>query len=432
MPHRATNPADADSTPVDAIDHDAIDQSGAHAHDDGDPNGDGHRRDAEGTDVAAERPAPPGAPTMQATGARRLDRHRLVRAGVFAWSVLGLCALLVVFLTVLGMFRLVVVPLLIALFPAALLSPISGWLKDRGWPPIVAAATVVVTFLVLLVSLLGLLAWLIAGQFGDVLETVEVAYDDIRGWTDDRFGWNLPAIEELIDQTREWATGLDVGSTASSVAFTTIEVLSGILLSLIALFFYLKDGDRMVGVALQLTPERLRNDVAEVLRRVWATLGGYFRGQIVVAAVDAVFIGIGLAILGVPLAVPLALLVFFGGLFPIVGAFTAGAIAVLVALVDGGVGLAVAVLVLNVVVQQLEGNLLEPLIVGRATHVHPLLILASLTAGAVTIGILGAFLAVPIAASLVRAVSYVLERDPELDVQYDAELPKLEDHVPTA
>ncbi len=387
--------------------------------------------------AAAGDPVPTGGPTAHArtrheTLARRLDRHRLVRAGVFAWSIVGLCVLLVLFVMMLGMFKLVIVPLIIALFPAALLSPISGWLKDHGWPPLLAAATVVLNFLVLLLGVLGLLGWLIAGEFGDVLETVEVAYADIRTWVSDRFGWDLPAIEELIESAQNWASDLDAGSTASSVAFTTIEVLSLVLLGLIALLFYLKDGDRMVGVALQVTPEHLRNDVAEVFRRVWATLGGYFRGQIFVAAVDAVFIGLGLLLLGVPLALPLAVLVFFGGLFPIVGAFTAGAVAVLVALADGGIGLALAVLALNVVVQQLEGNLLEPLIVGRATRLHPLLILVALTAGAVTLGILGAFLAVPITACVLRAVSYVIERDPALDVEYDSELPQLDDHVPPA
>lgn len=383
-----------------------------------------------GTDPSADPPVPEGGPTLVATD-RRLDRHRLVRAGVFAWSFVGLCAVFVVFVYLLGMFQLVVVPLLIAVFPAALLSPLSGWLKSKGWPPFIAAATVLLGFLVAFLGLLGSLVWLIADELGDVISTVEVAYADVAEFVSDRFGWNLPAIEELLVNVQDWAMGLDIGSTASSVAFTTVEVLSGILLGVIALFFYLKDGERIVGVALQVTPERLRGDVAEVFRRVWATLGGYFRGQIAVAAVDAVFIGIGLVLLGVPLAVPLALLVFFGGLFPIVGAFTAGAVAVLVALADGGIGLAVAVLVLNVAVQQLEGNLLEPLIVGRATHLHPLLVLGALTAGAVTLGILGAFLAVPITACVVRAVTYVLERDPELAVEYDAELPTLDDHLPS-
>jgi putative heme transporter len=423
MPDHDTRPPD---DPHAANDPEALDDPGATE----DPDATNDPDATDDPDASDERPAPPGGPTMQATNPRRLDRHRLVRAGVFAWSIVGLCAVLILFVNVLGMFKLVVVPLVIALFPAALLSPISEWLKARGWPPMLAAATVVLSFLVALSAVLGVLGWLIAGELGDVLDTVEVAYDDARAWVSDRFGWELPVAQELVENVQNWASDLDAGSTASSVAFTTIEVLSGLLLGLIAVFFYLKDGDRIAGVALQITPQRLRNDVAEVIRRVWATLGGYFRGQIVVAAVDAVFIGLGLFLLGVPLALPLAVLVFFGGLFPIVGAFTAGAIAVLVALADGGIGLALAVLALNVVVQQLEGNLLEPLIVGRATELHPLLILVALTAGAVTLGILGAFLAVPITASIMRAVTYVLERDPELDVEYDAELPQLDDHIP--
>lgn len=375
-------------------------------------------------------PEPPeGGPTMEATGPR-IDHHRLTRAGIFAWSLLGLFGVLVAFIYLLDMFKLVVIPLVIALFPAALLSPLSSRLKRWGFPPLAAAAVVVGGFLVLFFGLLAALVWLIVGELDNLLETLEVAYADVSSWLDDVIGWTPPSIDELVERAQDWAVELEVGQTASSVAFTTVEVLAAILLGAIALLFYLKDGERMTGVALQLTPERRRDDVAEIFRRVWDTLGGYFRGQLLVALVDAVAIGIGLFVLGVPLALPLALLVFFGALFPIVGAFTAGGVAVLVALADGGVGLAVAVLVLNVVVQQLEGNLLEPLIVGRATSLHPLMVLASLTAGAVTLGILGAFLAVPITAAIVRAVTYVLERDPELAVEYDAELPRLDDHVP--
>ncbi|CAN5437671.1 N/A [soil metagenome] len=371
---------------------------------------------------------PEGGPTLKSEG-RPIFRHRLTRAGIFAWSILGLFATLVVFIYLLDMFKLVVIPLVIALFPAALLSPISGRLKRWGFPPLAAAALVVVVFLVGFFGLFVALVWLIAGEFDNLIETLEIAYEDLSEWINDTIGWAPPSIDELIEQVQNWATDLEVGQTATTVAFVTFEVIAGILLGAIALLFYLKDGDRMAGVALQVTPERLRDDVAEIFRRVWNTIGGYFRGQLVVALVDAIAIGIGLFLLGVPLALPLAMLVFFGGLFPIVGAFTAGAVAVLVALADGGLGLAIAVLILNVAVQQLEGNLLEPLIVGRATQLHPLLILASLTAGAVTLGILGAFLAVPITAAIVRAVTYVLERDPELAVEYDAELPELDDYT---
>lgn len=373
-------------------------------------------------------PEPPSRPHV--TTKLPLEQHRLVRAGVFLWSIVGGVAVLLIVIYVLGIFRLVVIPLLIALFPASLLSPVSARLKRAGLPPFAASAIVLLPFLVGFVGLFGSLIWLVAGEFDDLRATLEAGYADVARTANDRFGWNLPSINVLLDEVQEWVSDLDVGSTASSVAFATLEMLSGVLLGLIALFFYLKDGERIAGVMLQLSPTGMRDDVAEVLRRVWETLGGYFRGQIAVAAIDAVFIGLGLVVLGVPLAVPLALLVFFGGLFPIVGAFAAGAVAVLIALAHDGLGLAVAVLVLNVLVQQIEGNLLEPLIVGRATQLHPLLVLTSLTAGAVTMGIFGAFIAVPVTASLVRGLTLVLQREPELAVEPGAEVPDLDDHVP--
>ena len=362
-------------------------------------------------------------PLMRARLTIPLSRHRLARGGVFAWSVIGLLLLLAVALRVLDALSLVVVPLVIALLPAALLAPISERLKARGLPPALVATVLVLTFLFGFVGLLAGIGWLVANELTDIVETLQDAYSEIAGWVNGRFGGTLPEVDELLASIEAWARDLDVGGQAQEVASLTLEVLSGVLLGLVALFFYLKDGDKLAQFALDVTPERLRDDVAEVGRRLWWTVGGYFRGQIIVAAVDAVFIGLGLFVLGVPLALPLTLLVFIGGLFPIVGAFTAGALAVLIALADGGIGLALAVLVLNVVVQQAEGNLLEPLIVGRATQLHPLAVLAALTAGAVTLGILGAFLAVPLLACVVRIVGYVFERDSERAIDPPAETP---------
>ena len=346
-----------------------------------------------------------------------LSEHRLARAGVFAWSTIGLFILLLGVLRILDMVMLVIVPLVLALLPAALLSPLSERGKARGLPPALVAAVLVLVFLFGFIGLLALLGWLIASELGDIVVTLEEAYADIASWLNQQFGLTIPEISDLLETIETWAVELDLADQAMLVAGTTIEILSGILLGLVALFFYLKDGDRLAQFALDLTPARLRDDVAEIGRRLWATIGGYFRGQILVAAVDAVFIGLGLLLLGVPLALPLSILVFIGGLFPIVGAFTAGAVAVLIALAEGGIGLALAVLVLNVVVQQTEGNLLEPFIVGRATQLHPLAVLAGLTAGAVTMGILGAFLAVPLLACIVRIAGYVFEKDSERAIQ---------------
>jgi predicted PurR-regulated permease PerM len=145
-------------------------------------------------------------------------------------------------------------------------------------------------------------------------------------------------------------------------------------------------------------------------RRAWQGLCGYMRGQAIVAAVDAIAIGIGIFVLGVPFALPLAILTFFAGFFPIVGAVTAGALAVLVALAAEGPVTALILLGVVVAVQQLEGNLLEPLVMGRAVHLHPVVILLSLAAGAAVAGIVGAFLAVPLAAAGTAAGSYLWSR----------------------
>jgi predicted PurR-regulated permease PerM len=276
-------------------------------------------------------------------------------------------------------------------------------------PPAAAAGLVLIGFIVALFGTLWLIGWLLVDEAPAVVDAVEDAYEDVVTFAEDRFDVTIPALDEALDRAQEWATGAELGDAGRTVATTTLELLSGFLLLLVALFFYLKDKGKIFRFLVELSPPPAREHVAEVGHRVWATLGGYFQGQLVVAAVDAFFIGLGLVLLGVPLALPLAVLVFFGGLFPIVGAFTAGALAVLVALADAGLGTALAVLVLNVVVQQVEGNLLEPLIVGRVTRLHPLVILAALTAGGVTLGILGAFLAVPVTACVVRAVGYVIE-----------------------
>jgi putative heme transporter len=363
----------------------------------------------------ADRPAeqPPGERRWRPWPSGIVNRDRLVSGGLIAWALLGFLGLIWVAAWFMGHVSLVVIPLVVALFPAALLEPASSFLKRHRFRPALAAATVLGGFLIALVGIISVLAWLIADELDGVVDAVEDGYADIAVWVDERFGIEMPAIEVVLEQLRDWAVGENgLGSEfVTSAAVSTLEWVASVLLGLVALFFYLKDGAKIFAWFTRLFSPRLRDDATEVGNRVWATLGAYFRGQLVVAAVDAFFIGLGLFLLDVPLALPLALLVFFGGLFPVVGAFTAGALAVLVALADQGLVVALIVLALNVAVQQAEGNLLEPLIVGRATKLHPLAVLVALTAGAVTFGILGAFLAVPVVASLKAGLGYLFTRD---------------------
>ena len=349
------------------------------------------------------------------------DRYSwLVRAGRRAWAALGVLALLVLAYLLLREVSVVATPLAIALFPAAVLWPAAAWLKRKGVPSTVVA-------LLLLTSLLGLLAlaiWFVVPRFAAevpaLAESVEEAISDLSELVADT-PFSLPfdvGDGGLADMAQQAAGALggggggDVVDRGLQVARTLGDVATAVVLFLVALFFYLRDGGRIWSGIVSVLPERTRLHADRVSGQLFWTLGAYFRGQLVVALVDAVAIGIGLVILGVPLAMPLAVLVFLGGFFPIVGAFVSGLLAVLVALAGEGLTTALLVLVLVVVVQQAEGNLLEPLILSPVLRLHPFAIILAITVGGVTYGVLGAFLAVPIAACVARVVDYLRGREP--------------------
>ena len=179
---------------------------------------------------------------------------------------------------------------------------------------------------------------------------------------------------------------------------------------LVITFFFVKDGKQMWEWVTKHFDDSRRKDVREIGMRSWATLGAYIRGTALIALVDAVLIGIALIIVGVPLVVPLMLITFIGGFFPVVGAFTAGLVAVLVALASGGFFDALIIGAVITLIQQLEGDLLQPLILGRAVKLHPVVVLLSLTAGGILAGVAGAFLAVPTAAVAATIGNYLRNR----------------------
>jgi predicted PurR-regulated permease PerM len=252
-----------------------------------------------------------------------------------------------------------------------------------------------------------------AAQVGDLEAALSRGLDDLRDAVDwSRLPGSPDGPRELIGSaTSALASGgvLDQGLAAAQ---TLLSVAAGLVLLIVTLFFFIKDGPRIGRALLEWVPSRHRRTASHLGLEVWWTLGAYLRGQLLVATVDAVFIGLGLWLLGVPLALPLAVLVFFGALFPIVGAFVSGLVAVLVALADAGLVTAILTLVLIVVVQQLEGNLLQPVIMGSIVALHPLVIILAVTGGGLLLGIVGAFLAVPTAAIVARIVDHVRGRDP--------------------
>lgn len=303
--------------------------------------------------------------------------------------------------------RLVVLPVLLALFLAAVLMPLCDLLRRLRFPPALAAFVTIVVAGAVIGGLIALLAPEVADELGDVGDSIREGISEITSWLES-IGISQSQIDGAIDNALETlrANAGGIGQSVVTGATVVIEVVAGLLLMIVVLFFLLKDGRGIWAFFVGLLPGRRHADADEIGRRGWTTLTAYLRGITLVALFDAVVIGVALAILGVPLILPLAVLTFFGAFFPLIGAVTAGFVAVLVALVSNGVATALIVLAVIVAVQQLEGDVVYPLVVGRSIRLHALAILLAVTAGAVVAGVVGAFFAVPAVAVAWTAIDY--------------------------
>ncbi|MGX4656956.1 AI-2E family transporter [Micromonospora sp. SCSIO 07396] len=351
-------------------------------------------------------------PEVTAAGVRPSPRQAwgalpwLVRTAV-VWSA---CLVVVVFgCYLLGQVAVLLAPLAIAvavtLFLTALLDPVLLILRRLRVPAALAALLSVLLLLGVLVGV-GVLVWnLTAAQFGELSQQLDEGLQRSRDFVTETLPVSDAQLDKLIGQVRD---GLG-GSTPDPVggARTAAEALGSALLALVLLFFLLKDGRSMWHWVLRRMTGPNRTVAAEAGRVGWRTLGSYSRGTMIIAAIDAIGIGLALVLLGVPLALPLALITFLGGFVPIIGATVAGAVAVLVALAANGPTTALLVLAAVIAVQQVEGNLLEPLIMKRQVQLHPAVILVVVTAGTLIAGIAGAFVSVPIAAVAYRVVDTV-------------------------
>ncbi len=273
-------------------------------------------------------PAPTVAVTVDRGDGAELLRRPVVRSGAYAWALLGLFGTAFVVARVAIVLSLVVVPLVLALFPAAVLAPLVARLTARRVPPALA------TFIAL-----GLAAGVIAGVVAFLVPSVAAQLDGLgqsiqdgiaaveRFLANGPFGLGPIRLETLVARAREQITagGGNLGAGVLGALVAVTETIAGVLFGLVALFFYLKDGGRIAAWLRDLFPESVRDDAAAVGVRAWETIGQYVRGQLFIALVDAALIGIAIVVLGIPLALPLTVLVFVGGLFPIVGAVLAGA-----------------------------------------------------------------------------------------------------------
>ena len=307
----------------------------------------------------------------------------------------------------------VVLPVLVAGLVTALLYPPAAWLRRRGWPRIIAAVAVMAAALALVVGLLSLVGPAAASQFDELAAGARSGLAQVTALlTEGPLGITEAEIQQrvqaAIDQVRQNLGGL-AGRVVSG-ALIAVNLFAGLLLVLFLVFFMVKDGDRIAEWILHLPRAEWRADARELGRRASEVIVVYMRGVVTVAVIDAALIGAGLLAIGVPLALPLAIVTFLGAFFPLVGAIASGALAVLVALVTNGFVDAALVLGLVVVVQQVEGNVLYPLLVGRSLNLHPLAILLALSAGTVLAGVVGALFAVPIAAVISTTGSFLHER----------------------
>jgi putative heme transporter len=321
-------------------------------------------------------------------------------AAQYAWRGLVLIVGLAVALYAVTRLYLVTLPVILALVLSTLFVPPARRLERRGVPRLGAATIVVLGGFGAFAGVVTLLAPTFIEQAQELGPTIQTAASDVLVWLEDAFGYDRAQLDAFARDTFATLEGFTstIVSQIGSIAVAVGEALTALSLAAVLLFFFIKDGAQIVDWFLRLTPAQHRDDVRAVGTRGWVALSGFIRGTAAVALIDALGIGIGLAIIGVPLVLPLSLLVFFGGFVPVVGAFVTGILAVLVALASNGLQSALIVTGIVIAVQQIESNVLQPTIMRRAVALHPVVTLTVLVAGAMLIGVIGAFLAVPVTA----------------------------------
>ena len=339
----------------------------------------------------------------------------LRRLAAWSWRLLAVLAAVGLVLYLLILLKVIVVPVIVALFLATLLVPLVRWLEGRGWRHIWAVLAVFLGAVLVIAAIVAGFIPLIGNELGTLRQRADEGVAEVQRWIASRpFGLSEADLNRYLEQARERFTENSSGLTRGAVAGVTVvgELITGLILALFLTFFFVKDSERFTRWILDFAGRHRERHLREIGQRSATAVSGYLRGQATVGLVDGVFIGIGLAVLGVPLVVPLAFLTFVAAFLPLVGAVVAGALAALVALVTKGVTTALIVVAITLLVQQLEGHLLAPLLLGRAVSLHPVVIILALAAGSILGGIIGAFLAVPIAAVVTAVGTYLRGDEP--------------------
>ncbi|WP_067494954.1 AI-2E family transporter [Actinoplanes sp. TFC3] len=348
-------------------------------------------------------------------------RAALRTSAQFSLRMILVLLLTAVVLWLLGKAWSVIWPLVVALLLTTLTWPPTRLLRQRlGWPPALAASVVTLLFLLIGVGTIVLIVVPVTSQAPQLASGVVSGIQHLREWAS---GPPLNIGDDQVTSVLDSAMTRVQNSAGDIVNYTVTgvgTVVNGVVTTVLALFlmfFFLKDGPRFLPWLTRQLPGRFADDVPAVAARGWDTLGAFVRSQAFVGLLDAVFIGLGLWIVGVPLVLPLAVLTFVSAFVPIVGALFAGFVAVLIALVSNGWTDALIILGVIVLVQQLEGNVFQPMVQSRGLGLHAAVVLLAVTLGGSLAGIVGSLLAVPVAALIAVVWTYVRDQlsDPDPD-----------------
>ncbi|WTM65753.1 AI-2E family transporter [Humidisolicoccus flavus] len=335
----------------------------------------------------------------KATAPSSLWSDSIGRVATRAVQIIAIVIVAVGLIWVITQLTLVTIPVLLALILAAAFFPVMNWMRKKGIPSLLAT----ILALLAIVVVLGGVGWLIVSavrdQWSDLYDEAFAGVQQVLDWVQTLpFAPDEEQLQEWTDTIVDFLTSSQFGAGAIAGVSAAASFFTGLVLMIVVLFFFLKDGPKLWEFMLRpFTGEKYARG-KRIGRKTVATLGGYIRGTATVALVDAIGIGIALAIAQVPLALPLAVLVFLLAFIPLVGATLAGALATLIALVANGPIVAIIILAAVILVNQLEGNFLQPVVMGRSLKLHALVILIALTIGTVTGGVIGAVLSVPLTA----------------------------------
>jgi predicted PurR-regulated permease PerM len=339
----------------------------------------------------------------------------LVRASGITWRILILLAGLVVIGYVLNIIFPVVLAFFLSLLVTALAEPVMR-LFARIMPKVLAMILSLLLIITAIVTILFIVIRSTIAESSKLVSSLQSGLTEIRSWLKDGpLGMTDQSVNNLISQAESW------GSTAAKGALSAAAgelgnlgtVIIGGSVFIFGVIFFLLTPDRIWNWVIGWLPATSKTPVDVSGRIVWHSISGYTKGIVVIALADATLVFIGLTILQVPLAPALAAVVFLGAFIPVIGAPIATFFAAVVALAERGPIIALLVIVLTVIVGSADGHILQPLVMGKAVNLHPLAIIFAIAAGSIALGIVGALVAVPVAAAIYGVAKYVTGRDPE-------------------